>query len=436
MKSTVEKLEKNLVALHIEVDESELSAAMDQAYKRLVHKVAIPGFRKGHAPRPLLERHVGKEYLLDEALEKLVPDVYAQAILEAGIEPIDHPHIDIEEMVEDKLLKLVAKVEVTPEVILHEYMGIPVERVVERVTDAKVDEVLDHMRDEQAQVVTVDREVVEQGDFALIDFTGFVDGKPFAGGASKNYMLEIGGGRFIPGFEEQVVGMAVGEERVVKTTFPTDYRATNLAGKEAEFQVVLHEIKTRQLPALDDEFAKSLGEFETLADLRKQILSNLESEAKSQAEQQMRSNLVDAAAAAAEVEVAEIQVKREAQRRTYEFGQRLAYQGLDPERFLNADNPEAASLRAELTKQAESAVRHRLVLSAIAAKEGIASAPEEVDAEIERMALGDTAHAEEIRRSYAEPDQRAGLEEAMRLEKVVDFLAENAVIAEKVGDEA
>ncbi len=431
MKATVEALEGNKVVLHIEVEEPEMAAAMEQAYRKVAQRVTVPGFRKGRAPRPLLDRHVGKGVVMQEALEQLMPDLYQQAVAETGIEPIDRPEWDVEEYVDEKPLKLKAAVEVVPKVTLREYKGLAVERTLELVAEADVDKMIEQLRENHAQLVDADHETVQQGDFVSVDYTGFVGKKPFPGGAAKEIMLEVGSDQFLPGFTEQLVGVAAGDDCTVKVTLPADYHVSKLAGQEAEFQVKVRGIKSRQVPVLDDEFAKDVGEFETVEDLRRQVRTGLERQAAARADQQMRNILVAAVADKAEVEVPAILVAREVDRRALDFAQRLIYQGVDPTRFLDENNAEAKSLRESMKPQAEAIVRQRLALAALAKKEGIVVAPDEVDAEIERMVSGDTAHAEEMRQRYAEPARRADLTESLRLEKAVQFLVQNAVITEK-----
>ncbi len=430
MKATLEKLENSMVALHIDVEETEWAAAVTKAFKKVGQKVTVPGFRKGRAPRPILERHVGKEYITSEAIELVFPEVYNQAVTQTGIEPIDQPFveaIDFADEDDSRVDKLTVHVAVKPEVFLKEYKGLAAERLVKQVKDEDVENVLNQTRENFAQLAAADHDTVQNDDFALIDFEGFIDGQPFQGGAAKNYILQIGSGQFIPGFEEQLIGTSLEEEKIVQTKFPEDYHEKELAGKDVEFKVTVHELKTKQLPELDDEFAKDVGEFETLDDLRKNIRQNLQASVASDADNRVKEAIIDAAAAEAEVEIPEVLIDREADRLLLNYMSRLAMQGIDPAPIRD----KADEFRKDLAPAAEKSVRQNLVLEAIANKEGISVSPEEIETEIERIIADDTAHADEIRQRFANQDRRSRLAEAIRIEKTIDFLVENAAITER-----
>lgn len=433
MKATMEKLDKSKVALHIDVEEAEWAAAIAKAFRTVGQKVTVPGFRKGHAPRPILERYVGIDYITSDAIEHMFPAVYKQAVSETGIEPIDEPDIDSLDIADDnKSVKLKVQVAVKPEVLVKEYKGLAAERLIKKVTDDDVADVLNQMREEQAQLVTADHDTVQNGDFAVIDFEGFIDGKPFQGGTANNHLLEIGSGQFIPGFEDQLIGTGLDEEKIIKTTFPENYHASELAGKEAEFKVVVHELKIKRLPAIDDDFAKDLGEFDTLADLRNRVRENLEKTVAARAEDQVRQDLINAATNKAELEVPDILINREVDQRLLSYVQRLAMQGIDPSPLRG----KIEELRKQLVPAAEIAVRQDLVLEAIAKAEGISVSPDEIETEIERIITDDTAHAEEIRQQFADSDRRSRLEQVIRIQKAVDLLVSNAMITQREIDSA
>lgn len=434
MKATVEKQEKNRVSMTIEVEESRVDQAMSEAFHRLVKRVNVPGFRKGHVPRPVFERFVGKEALFQEALEALVPAVYEQAVADTNIQPIDQPSIDLDEYGENQPLKLKVEVDVKPEVVLHDYKGLAVERTIERVTDESVDHVLYHMRENQAELISADRNTVQQGDYVTLDFTGFVDGKAFPGGAAKDYVLEIGSGRFIPGFEDQLVGAAVGEDREVQVTFPEDYGNTALAGKAAVFQVKVHEIKERKLPALDDDFASTVSDFNTLAELRADIRGNLEKQAAERADNEMQTALVRKAAQNAEVEVPAVMIDREVDAMLNDLSRSLYYRGIDTDQYLRASGRTQEDLRQEFRSEAEDRVRGRLVLEAIAAREGITVPAAEIQQRIDELAARAGNQAETVKARYNEPARRKAVEEDLKVEKAVELLTSSAQVTTKEVD--
>ena len=294
MKSTVERLANNQVVLEVEVGQDQVEAAIDRASRRLAQQIKIPGFRPGRAPRSVIEMRVGREVLYQEALDDLIPEVYSQALKENDLVPIDAPELDILDMEDGKPLRFKATIDVKPEVTLGEYKGLEVTKQVARVPNADVERVLETMRERFAELASVEKDGIEQGDFAVIDFTGYIDGQPFPGGAAQGYTLEVGGGSFIPGFEEQLVGAKVDEVRQIVVIFPEDYRAEDLAGKEARFEVKVHEIKEKRYPALNDDFAKDVGDFQTLLELRADIRKRLEDAEEQEAERQLEQDLIAA----------------------------------------------------------------------------------------------------------------------------------------------
>ena len=288
MKATAERLEGNKVALSVEVDADRVEQALEQAYRKGVREVNVPGFRKGRVPRKVIEAKFGKEILYEEALEILLPEAYQEALKTTETEPIDQPELSDVEIEAGKPLRFRAEVDVIPEVELGEYKGIKVEKLVERVESKDIDHQLWHLQEENSELVSTDRDVVQDGDFVVIDFEGFIDGEPFQGGAGKGVTLEIGSGRFIEGFEEQLVGAKLGVEHEVKTTFPDDYPADELKGKEALFKVTVDSIKVKQVPQIDDDFARDFGDAETLLELRSKIRTEMEEAASKRAENEMR----------------------------------------------------------------------------------------------------------------------------------------------------
>jgi trigger factor len=433
MKTTVEKLENNKVALHIEVDKERIEAEMNKAYRRLVNKYNIPGFRRGRAPRVIFERYIGRPVLLENAIEHMLPEVYKQAVEETGIHPIDQPGVgDINfESIEEDQLKLKVAVEVIPEVKLGTYVGIPVERTIIRVTEDEVEDVLKQMQNNHAQLEAAEHEQVQNGDFVTLDYEGLVDGKPFQGGARKNYLVEVGSGQLLPEFEKQLLGAEIDEERTVELTFPDDYYQSSLAGKKATFKVKVHNIQARRLPPLDDDFAKDVGNYENLEALRREIREDLEAAAVRDADNRMRQDLITEAVRRSETKAPESLIKRETERLVLDTARYFLYRGIAPQGLLDENSEEGKTWRERLRPQSEQTVLEQLVLDAIARREGIDVGADELDAEIERRASGDNVNGEEVRRHYADPEVRENLRSAMRINKAVDFLVEKALITEK-----
>ena len=322
-----EKLEANVGLLTVEVEASEVDKGLDAAFKKVVKTINVPGFRKGKLPRPIFEQKFGVEALYNDALDVILPVAYGKAIEEVGIEPVDRPEVDVEQMEKGKTLIFKAKVTVKPEVKLGEYKGLEVEETDATVTEEDVQAELTKLQERQAELVVKEDGTVEKGDTAVIDFEGFVDGVAFEGGKGENYSLEIGSGTFIPGFEDQLIGVEAGAEKEVEVTFPEEYHAEELAGKKAIFKVKLHEIKGKELPALDDEFAKDVDEeVETLDALKAKTKERLETERANEAETVLRDALVEKAAENAEVEIPEVMFDSQVYRMVKDFEQRIAQQ--------------------------------------------------------------------------------------------------------------
>ncbi|HEY8497467.1 MAG TPA: trigger factor, partial [Limnochordales bacterium] len=323
------------VVLEVEVEPERVERTVDAVYRRLVRRVRIPGFRPGKAPRPIVEMHLGKDALYVEAVDELVPQAYREAVRAANIEPVAQAKIDIIDFGAGKPLKFKAEVDVKPEVQLGDYRGLAVEKRVRKVTDKDVDEVIDALREQFAELVTVEKEKVEPGDYAVVDFEGHIDGRPFRGGAGKGEIVRVGDEGVLAAFSEQLVGMAPGEEREFDLTFPEGARE-DLAGKTARFRVRLLEIKQRRVPAADDEFAKDVGEFETIAELREDRRKRLEEAAEWAADAEMRDKLLELAVNNAQVELPEVMVEQELARMKDEFEYSLWARGLTLERYLQA----------------------------------------------------------------------------------------------------
>ncbi|TDL82114.1 trigger factor [Peribacillus frigoritolerans] len=424
MSAKWEKLEGNQGVLTVEVDAETFSKALDEAFKKVSKQVNIPGFRKGKVPRGMFEQRFGVESLYQDALDIILPEVYPQAVEEAGIEPIDRPEIDVEQIEKGKNLIFTAKVVVKPEVKLGEYKGLEVEKVNAEVSEEDVDAELKTLQERHAELVVKEDGAVENGDTVVIDFEGFVDGEAFEGGTAENYTLEIGSGSFIPGFEDQLVGLLAGGEKDVEVTFPEEYHAENLAGKPATFKVKLHEIKAKELPALDDEFAKDADEeVESLEALKAKTRTRLEETRKAEAENTLRDSLVDKASDNAEVDIPQVLIENEVNRMMQEFEQRLQAQGMNLELYFQFSGQDEDALKEQMKEDASKRVKYNLTLEAIAKAENIEVTDEDVDAEIAKMAEMYNMPVENIKQALGSLE---GLKEDLKVRKAIDFLVENS----------
>ncbi|PHA00789.1 trigger factor [Bacillus pseudomycoides] len=422
-----EKLEGNVGVLTIEVEAKEVNNSIDAAFKKVVKTINVPGFRKGKMPRPLFEQRFGVESLYQDALDIILPKAYGEAIDETGIFPVAHPEIDIEKFEKGENLIFTAKVTVKPEVKLGEYKGLTVEKVDATVTDEDVENELKSLQERQAELVVKEDGTVENGATAVIDFEGFVDGEAFEGGKGENYSLEIGSGTFIPGFEEQLVGLKAGEQKEVEVSFPEEYHAAELAGKPATFKVTVHEIKVKELPALDDEFAKDANEeVATLDELKAKLRENLEENKKHEAEHKLRDEVVEKAAANAEVDIPEAMIETELDRMVREFEQRLSYQGMNLELYYQFTGTDEAKLKEQMKEDAAKRVTTNLVLEAIIKAENIEVTEEEVNAEVEKMAEMYNMPVDAVKQALGNVE---GVKEDLQVRKAVDFLVDNSKAA-------
>jgi trigger factor len=424
MSAKWEKQEGNQGVLTIEVEAAKVNEGLDAAFKKVVKQVNVPGFRKGKMPRGMFEKRFGVESLYQDALDFILPEAYAQAIEETGIDPIDRPEIDVEQMEKGKDLIFTAKVQVKPEVKLGDYKGLEVEKVDAEVKAEDVEAELTSLQEKQAELVVKEEGKAEEGDTVTMDFEGFVDGEAFEGGQAENYSLELGSGQFIPGFEEQLIGAAAGEEKEVEVTFPEEYHAAELAGKAATFKVKLHEIKTKELPALDDEFAKDADEeVETLAELKEKIEKRLQESKKNEAETAVRETLVEKASENAEVEIPEVMVNSEVDRMMQEFGQRLQMQGMNLDLYFQFSGQTEEDLRGQMTEDAGKRVRTNLTLEAIAAAENLEVTDEEAEEEVNKMAEQYNMSADNIKQALGGLDT---LKADLKVRKAVEFLVDNS----------
>ena len=428
MKAELVKKEGNKVTLKITVDNNQFEEAVNKAYNKTKGKYNIPGFRKGKAPKVVIETQYGKGVFYNDAIDMLFPEVYPEAIKELNIDPIDRPDLDIEEISKDNGLVMVVNVEVKPEFELGAYKGIEISKVDNTVSEEDVEARLNEMVNRNARLTSVEDKALENGDTAVIDFEGFKNGVAFEGGKGENYNLVIGSNTFIPGFEDQLVGKKAGEEVEVNVTFPEAYHAENLAGKPVVFNVKVNDVKVKEVPALDDEFAKDTTEFETLAELRADVKAKLEEQAKNAADAEMRNALVEKVSANTEVEVPEAMVQHQIDNMLMELNYQLQYQGLNLEQLLQMTGRGLDELREERRADAERLVKSSLVLEAIAEKENVEANDADVDDELEKMAAMYNMEVEKIKSSLRETDIE-DIKGQIKIRKTLDLLVENATIA-------
>ncbi|MFJ8063172.1 trigger factor [Psychrobacillus sp. NPDC096426] len=421
-----EKQEGNNGLLTVEVAADVVTNGLDQAFKKVVKQINVPGFRKGKMPRQMFEKMYGVESLYQDALDYILPHAYSAAVEEADINPVDQPEIDIVTMEKGQPLVFTAKVVVKPEVTLGDYKGLEVTKLDETVSDEEIEEQLKSQQTRLAELVVKEDAIVD-GDTAVIDFEGFVDDVAFEGGAGTDYPLEIGSNSFIPGFEEQLVGVKTGESKDVEVTFPEEYHAAELAGKPAIFKVTVKEVKGKELPELNDDFAKEVdAEVEGIEGLRSKLKEVTAEEKKQLAAQTLRDNLVETAAANATIDIPQAMIESETDRMLQEFGQRLEQQGMNLDLYYQFSGQDEAALRAQMAEDANSRVKVSLTLEAIAEKEGLASTEEDVNVELEKMATQFNMSAEDIKKALG---GTAVLENDIRFQKTVEFLVENAKIS-------
>lgn len=432
MKASWEKIEKNTGTLTVEVGAERVADALDKAFKKVVGKVNVPGFRKGKVPRQIFEARFGVESLYQDAIDILLPEVYVEAIKETEIEPIDRPEIDIETFAKGEAFKFTAKVQVKPEVELGEYKGLEIQEKDFSVSAEDVEAELKMMQERHAELVVVEEGTAQNGDTVVIDFEGFVDGVAFEGGKGENHSLELGSGSFIPGFEEQVVGMAREEEKDIQVTFPEEYHSEELKGKEAVFKVKVHDIKRKNLPELDDEFAMDVSEFETMEEYKQDIEKNLKERMESERKSYVENTAVQKASENATVEIPDVMIQTETDQMLREFGDRLRMQGMNLEMYFQFSGQNEEALREQMKDDAQTRVLQSLVLEAIAQAEDITASDEELDAELEKLAKQYERSVDEIRNIFESNDNINTLKRDIVMRKTVDLLVENSRMVEEV----
>ncbi len=425
MSTTVEKISSNKVKLSFDIDAAKFDEAMGKAYIKVRGQVAIPGFRKGHAPRKMIENMYGEGVFYDEAFELIFDEVYGPAIDENKLEVVDRPQVDIQQIGTGKNLQFTCEVFVKPDVTLGEYKGVEVKKEHTLVTEDDVNAEIEKERNKQAAEVSVDDRAVAEGDTVNLDYSGSVDGVKFAGGTAEGQTLKIGSHTFIPGFEEQMVGMNIGEEKDLNVTFPTEYHAPDLAGKEAVFHVKVNSITETQLPALDDDFAKDISEFDTLDAYKADVRAKLEAQAAERDNNAFTNAVIEKVMANATVEIPDAMVERQIDSMVRNFEARLAQQGLKIADFMKYTGQDEKSFRNQYRDQAEKSVRANLVLEAVENVEKFEAAEEEIDAEIEKFAKQIGQNVEDLKKNLTEGDREYFKADVIR-DKAVKFLCDNA----------
>ena len=427
--STVEKVEKNVVSFEFSVTAEEFEAAIEKAYRKNVGKINIQGFRKGKAPRMIIERYYGKEVFYEDAINIVLPDAYDKAVEENKIFPVDQPEIDIkdEKIVKENGITFTAKVTVKPEFELGTYKGVSAVKATSRVLKKDIEAELEKMRERNSRMVTVEDRAVKADDTVNIDFEGFADGKAFEGGKGEKFDLVIGSGQFIPGFEEQLIGKNTGDEVEVNVTFPEEYHAEDLKGKPALFKVKINSIKFKELPELDDEFAKDVSEFDTLEDLKKDIKEKLSAEGKEKAQHETEENVVKAVCDATEIDIPEAMINSQIEKMIRDFDMQMRYQGLSIEQYMQYTGITMDAMKEQFKEDAKKNVKTSLVLEKVCDVEKIEATEKEIENEYNKMAEQNGMKLEDIKKYVQESE----IKDRIQAQKTIKFLVDNADFGKK-----
>ena len=426
MSLQVEKLEKNMAKLTIEVPAEEVTKALNTAYGKDKSKINVPGFRKGKAPRKLIEQMYGKGVFYEDAANEMIPGAYAKAVEECEEEIVSSPKIEVVQIEEGKPFIFTAEVALKPEVTLGEYKGVKVAKADTEVSDADVDKEINRERENNARTINVEDRAVKDGDMTVIDFEGFVDGVAFEGGKGENYPLTIGSGSFIPGFEEALIGAELNKETEVNVTFPEDYHAEELKGKPAVFKCTIKEIKEKQLPELDDEFASEVSEFDTMEEYRADVKKNLADRKAVEAKNAKEEAAVDAVIANAQMEIPDAMVETQQRQMVQDFAQRIQSQGITMEQYMQYTGVTVEQLLEQVKPQALKRIQSRLVLEAVVKAENITVSEEDFDAEAAKMAETYKMEADKVKELLGEEGKKQVMED-LAVSKAAEFVAENAI---------
>ncbi|MEH2955757.1 trigger factor [Candidatus Merdisoma sp. JLR.KK011] len=426
MSLQVEKLEKNMAKLTIEVSAEELEQGLQKAYLKNKNRINVPGFRKGKVPRQMIEKMYGPEIFYEDAANALIPDAYAKAMDECELELVSRPVIDIVKIEKGQPFVFTAEVAVKPEVTLGAYKGIEVEKIDTAASEEEITAEVDKERDNNSRTITVEDRAVENGDMTVIDFEGFVDGTAFEGGKGTDYPLTIGSGAFIPGFEEQLVGAEIGKEVDVNVTFPEEYHAKELAGKPAVFKCTVKEIKVKELPDADDEFVKDVSEFDTMeeyrADLKKKIEDRKAADAKAKKEDAVIEKIIEGA----QMEIPEAMIDTQAESLVDDFAQRLMMQGMSLEQYAQYTGATVESMKNQMKPQAKKRIESRLVLEAVAAAENLEASEEDIEAEMNRMAESCKMELDKLKELISE-EEKKNMRQDLSIQKAIELVTEAAV---------
>lgn len=425
MSLQVEKLEKNMARLTIEVSAEELEKAIQGAYLKNKNKISVPGFRKGKVPRAMIEKMYGKEIFYEDAANALIPNAYGNAVDECEEEIVSSPKIDVTQIEAGKPFIFTAEVALKPEVKLGKYKGVKVDKIAVEVTEDEIMAEIDKERESNARTLNVEDRTVQDKDMTVIDFEGFVDGVAFEGGKGENYPLTIGSGAFIPGFEEQLIGAEIGKETEVNVTFPEDYQAENLAGKAAVFKCTVKEVKEKQLPELDDEFASEVSEFETLAEYKENIKQKLMDKKETEAKNKKEDAVIQAIIDDSDMEVPDAMLETQQRQTVDEYAQRLQMQGLSIEQYFQFTGLDYEKMLEQVKPQTEKKIKSRLVLEAIVAAENIEASEEDYEKEVERMASMYQMEIDKVKEILGENEKKQIMKD-LAVQKAADFVVEQA----------
>lgn len=415
-----------MARLTIEASAEDFEQAIEKAYQKSKNKLSIPGFRKGKVPRKMIEQMYGKEIFYEDAANMVIPPTYAKAVDECTEAIVSRPTIDVVQAEAGKPFIFTAEVALKPDVTLGKYKGIEVEKADISVTDEEIDEAIEKERENNARTISVTDRAVRDGDMTVLDFEGFVDGEAFEGGKSENYPLTIGSDTFIPGFEEQLIGAEIDKEVEINVTFPEDYQESTLAGKPAVFKCTIREIKQKELPELDDEFASEVSEFDTLAEYREDVKATLTKEKEDEARAVKEEKLIEQIVEDAQMDIPEAMLETQQNSMAEDFAQRIQMQGISIEQYYQFTGLTKAALLEQLKPQAEQKIKSRLVLEAVAKAEGIETSDEEYNEEIKKMAEAYQMTEEKLTGIINEYERRS-IREDISIRKALDFVVENAV---------
>lgn len=425
MSLQVEKLEKNMAKLTIEAGAEELEKAIEKAYQKQKGQISIPGFRKGKVPRKMVEKMYGKEVFYEDAANALIPDAYDKALDECEEDIVSSPKIEVVQIEAGKPFIFTATVALKPEVKLGKYKGVKIDKIDTEVTDEEIDQEINRERENNARNIVVEDRPVKDGDMTTLDFEGFVDGEAFEGGKGEDYPLTIGSGAFIPGFEEQLVGAEIGKEVEVKVTFPEEYQAEHLQGKDAVFKCTVKEIKEKELPELDDEFASEVSEFETMAEYREDVKKNLTEKKEKDAKNAREDAAIKAVVEASEMEIPEAMLESQQRQMVDEFAQRITMQGLSMEQYFQVTGNSYQKMVEQVKPQAEERIKSRLVLEAVAKAENIEVTQEDYEKELETMAEVYQMELAKVKDLMGEREKKNIMQD-LSVRKAAEFIADHA----------